>query len=231
MKTIAFLTVVLFWASITFGQTDPPVSRLPSQGEDIRPNWEIGVALARVNVPYLWVHEPAELNTVQFLPGLFARYDLGRWALRGGIDYTRNITHDHSWFCYDCSTERLAGTNLEVRAGAEVDFSPRKNWIFGIADLFAQRYSGSGLSTNIAWGFSQQIIGRSSKGIGCQVGLGFKWSLLKNISMGAELLAKVSYTSFRYYRVETDRSYSYDYAYQGIMFPQPLMRMYVMLRL
>jgi hypothetical protein len=146
---------------------------------------QIGLELLRVTGSQPNVFITKSLNTLQPFSGLMVRYQLGRWALRAGGNFSRDVTRFDNRNCNDCSYGKMHGYDYSLRGGAQFALTQKQALLYAFADLYYRRYQGEGDGFN-PWTRDQYFVSMSQQGIGVQTGLGLQIKLYRSLSLVTE---------------------------------------------
>lgn len=158
-----------------------------SKGQDTIRRFEFGSTLVIVNsfnTNYYFIYDRP---SVEFINGLFFRYNKKRLGLRVHTSYSENsnsYAEPIGWA--DGSSGDVNNKDIRIGVGGQFSILKRKEWFYTFLDISYRNVFSTGHYYGGIAGVSEQF-SRTSNGFDSFFGLGFKIRTLKNVFLSSEL--------------------------------------------
>lgn len=123
----------------------------------------------------------------QWLSGVIFRYNVNRFGLRAGANYTTNTDKVDGSTCPDCLVGQSKGKELRLKAGGQYAPFANAQWLYIFTDVYYRRYTSEGNFSGSLSGYQNVRNTVKSNGIGVNAGIGANIRLLNHFYLNPEV--------------------------------------------
>jgi hypothetical protein len=173
------LTLVCLWSLLsTAAMAQSPERRM-----------ELGIILLTVNAMPNISYVPQRNPSWQWLPSLFWRYDLGKWALRAQAGYgQRNMTYSDGPIAVDGMSSEMLRRAYKLGVGAQYAIPKTKGRLYGCLDIAYRRLHADGSVIGGFVGWNNRFV-YNANGLDADLGLGYKFIPMPWLTISPEIAA------------------------------------------
>lgn len=158
-----------------------------AQSPERRMEW--GLNLLTVNALPNISYVPQRNPSLQWLPSLFWRYGLGKWALRAQAGYgQRQVTHTDGPIAADGMSSAMLRRAYKLGIGAQYAIPKTQGRLYGFLDLAYRRLHAEGSVTGGLVGWNNRFV-YNANGLDADLGLGYTFIPMSWLTISPEIAA------------------------------------------
>lgn len=182
MKTFTFASAFMFLT-------------LFFNAQESKPRLEFGSTLLTVNSLQSSGMYPQSKPSLEYLNGIYLRYQMNRWSIRFLSSYSDNsYTYSSPPEVVDGTSGDGANKDFRIGVGAQCNLLRTKEWLYAFTDVLYRNVYTSG-NTYGGIGGGADSFTSVANGIDSFYGIGFKFKVYKSLYISPELAVNVSMSS------------------------------------